>query len=325
MKRGVVFSITAVLVASFFAMLYFSNPGLSLGAKEETARFRVTSIDRFANTFNEYAAQAIRVTTFRSLNGMVQNINTTSTHFPDTSAVKANFTHCMLNGTVRGANCSQSGTAPATLPQRLADLAIQGKTAYNLNVTYNITNVTMRQQFPFHVTVTVNYTYTVRDQFAALSRSNGITEIVSIEGVRDPLFNRYVDAPSITRTNTSANEWNNDTLAVLINKTRYRYHNTSPSFLQRMSNGYDTASACCGIETVLSEATTPITFTGDTVNASGVDHLYYEVEYEGGTADCNTTREVEGLGVDANKIQIDEAHLTNFNVSNDLWKKDCDP
>jgi hypothetical protein len=196
----------------------------------------------------------------------------------------------------------------------------------NLDIAYTITGINVTQSYPFALTVTAAYNYTISDFTASLTKHKQRSFFINVEGIKDPLFQRYHnDARRIQATAIGENDWNNNTLAQFITNRSYRHYNNSPSVFQRFQGAYSATSDCCGIEAVFSADVEPyVTLTGTTENASTIDHYYYGARYGSETFNCSNVPAVENIAPhDSADVQIDESHLVLFNITPANWGDSC--
>ena len=327
-RKGVVFTLLSLVVASFFLIIFSGDVEIPLDQNVNVISFRVNIMDRYRQSFEDFAAHSVRASSYRALQMMAEFAYQWGYHWPDQATFERNFAECMLNGTITPslatANCSGTGAVSTyTLPFMLNQVAALGNSNLSINTTYEIINVTLSQQFAFHVSVDVYMNYTVSDSIARISNNITVSTLVPIEGIREPLsgvFEAFTsnDNRFIKETATKNSEWNQANFTNFVTNREYRYSPFAPSFLNRFLTSFATYnSTCCGIETVLSEdpAIDGVLFLE---NRSYMDWMYFR-DRSSATFPCDEVYSIVWMP----DVQLDQETLASFNITPPDWIISC--
>jgi len=326
-KKGILFTLLSIFISSFFVLVFSSNINLPLDSKVDVVSFRVNALHRYQESWEDYAESALRSSSYRALNLMSEWTNANGISFGSASAFRADFSECLLNGTIANSiqNCSANGPKNnLTLSYWLDNMVNLASSNLSINTTYEVLFVDINQQFPFHVYVDLYLNYTIQDAFSKITRNITVRAITPVEGIRDPLAGAYLSDPDrfIKETSTKESEWNLNNLTSFINNKEYRHHPDAPSFLQRFIAGIQfSSSTCCGIEGVFStNLLLDGSYAGFLENRSYVDYIYIQ-DLAAPSMLCDVVfYPSAGLSPD---VQIDQLHLASFNISTSSWLTTC--
>jgi len=339
-KKGIMFTFVSLMMAAFFITLFSSPIDLPLDAAAGTISFRISLIDRFKQSWEDYAGNALRVSSHRALDGLSQHMRNVRTgpggdmskpFFSSASEFARMFEECLVDGNITRPilqpdpfACPGMGSPDnATLTDWLNEISRISLTELGINTTFIIRNVSIYQKFPFHVFVELNVSYTIQDTFATIARNITLIELVPIGGVTDPLASGILQSGDNVRDiiDTNITSWSAGNLSNFVESLQFRYNNDGPAFLGRYTRNLS-GSSCCGIETVLSDDLDSLGNSYE--NSSYVDYLYFIDQLAGRSIfACNDTFTVINFPILENVVFLDQLHLAAFNVSSDQWRISC--
>lgn len=204
MRRAILFSLTSILLSSFFILLFWSASSPRLDVTSEAVEARVEVIDYFIGSWESYMEDAIRLSARESLMRLTEYVIDDARAIPNLSVVD-NITSCLLfnrtdiNGSGRYGSCLPAGSRQ-TLGNRLDNFTALAKAQLGFETRYRISeNITVEDWAPFEIVLRVELNYTINDTFGFwnVSKSDdGTTDsrlrvVVTTIGLPDPLFARY--------------------------------------------------------------------------------------------------------------------------------------
>ena len=239
-RHGIFYSLTAVLLitAIIFLATLTHQPQSRLSMAPDEIQ-RATSI---MHTLERDAQRAHEIISTRAFLSILTYITNTT---QPVGNVTAAYQEAYLNGTVNGTPIAlmQDTTFPDWLARMNTTLHAQHAT-----LTAQMTNLTLRQDDPWHVTLHATLTYTLRLAHVTYNRTRPLTTRLSIIGLEDPLYTIHSKGripnliiPADTRDiHQLINESYNNSL--------YIPSPLAPSFLQRLED--NTSPSSMGIESI---------------------------------------------------------------------------
>lgn len=322
-RRAVLFSLISVLFSVLFITIFSQQFTSTYEDRIPGSNIRIKVMDVYTRNFETYIDDSVKVSAYRALGGITENL--LSGGFSDRAGFERAFSGCMECDHTNCSNQNVSnlcGLGGYSLKARLDNITDLSSQQLNINTTYNINSISIDQEYPFEVQVTVNISYNVtdnsgKDYYARWSKNKVIVSDISIIGLYEPLG--YYPAgfrQDITRYAGSCdgNEscWNINTVNDFYSQDDFRYYKGAPSYLQRFWDDL-TPSDCCGIETILH----PSAYVNDT-SKSFIEHQYWS-----GTVSCAKGDKMVNLTLGAESISLDEATASRYGVSNSSIEYNC--
>jgi hypothetical protein len=323
-RKGVFFTLMAILVVTF--LLIYQQQGTTaqriIQTETSSTIMRVSVMDRYVSTFEQHAAQSLRIATYVALQNRSREILRTGIPIAD---MNATFAFCLNNATAPHNCLNSSQTINASLDQ-LVRIAREN---LSIETTYRVNNVSITEEQPYTVLATMNISYNVSDAIARFEITRIIRTTVDMEGVMDPayaLHNRTRNVTltrNFTRTTVIDGTFTNTSFLQHYNARAYRVDPNGSTVLQRYRGIFDGNGRCpnnqvCGIESIVHSADLQAAVKADPrlVNWSFVDWQFFNRnKFE---LDCNT-RDIAGMElvkVPDPYLRLDFDHVVNtYNIS----------
>ncbi len=334
-KRGILFSMIAVLLATFFILLFWSASTPRLDTTSGAVETRVTVMDNYVASWDAYIDDATRLSTRAALIAITEQLDA-GTPIASAEQMAANISSCLKYGntTLDAAvfRCVPGGSG-TTFTERLDDFVAIGKEELNIHTNYTLSeNVTVRDWFPFELLISYQLNYTINDSFVQWNRSTQHDVVVNVLGLPDPLFTKYssawltVGSRNFTKFPVPRSLLTRQNLSDLIATEAY-VSNTGVgmTYLQRLgrdlSAEFDPLNIS-GIETLIDPAITQA--HAWPLNRSYTAHQIFADEI----FTCGD--ETLGIIVTAGdfhypKFRFDIPHLADYNMTKDVnyWNHTC--
>jgi hypothetical protein len=317
-KKGVVFTIMAVVLSVFFTILFAARFEQPLDHRTQIIEIRVDMLNAYLMDFFKYAESAGAISGYAGLQGILTDMNTTlpKHYYNQTNEFETNFTYCVITGNLTETKICPNMTNK-TITYYLDNINDLARKRLNIkNLVYSINNITVTQTLDaFALELVINISLNLSDAFANLSNTQVITSLVSINGLQDPLYlingtyNQVINKINITK---SGNWTQSDLQALYYNHTYREYKDLGVSFINRIKGNF--SPGLFGIESIVNHTGPGVNY-GD--NDSLVDYLFWtKTQFS-----CKNPVLVVEINNSAilpapPYIQLDEVHRLNFNISN---------
>ncbi|RME52881.1 hypothetical protein D6783_03655 [Candidatus Woesearchaeota archaeon] len=306
-KRGVVFTMIAISLATLLLALFIWTYTADVQSDLDIINLRVFYLNNFLNDLDEYIELALTVGSRNTLEAM-------STYIKDNGYVadaQLAFHTCFLEGNITpgGPPC---GLAYNNSAQRWLD-EVQRHVADTMKITfeYEFHNVTITQKYPFHLDVTLNATVKLYDVFATWNYTKIYNISMPVEGLTDPgIIKEFSERRIIRRSPREITGiWGVPGLTEMYQNKEYRWFDEAPSFLERYEGNF-TNSSCCGIETLINTST----LVTNKHNRSFTDYqLFKDLNFTCGEEVFSITGFVDP------SFQLDTEHLATFQILATRW------
>lgn len=325
-KKGVVFTIIAIVLAIFFTLIFSARVDKPLNYKTEILETRISLLSDYMSTFFDYAEGTASIAGYSALRGIIINISNASEYDPN---FEAHFSYCIRTGNLTPASICPNMTNQ-TLAYFLDTLRNLGMNELNIKSNYTLNSISINQtpEDAFSIQVTVNITVNITDGYANMSYTRALKSNFSIEGLLDPLYllnGTYNQIISIYQK--LEENWTYTDLQNLYYNHKYRwYRYQGISFLDRVRGNL--VPSYYGIESFVNYTHPGVTSTYD-YNDSMADYQFWL----GNEFNCMaTTLNSEVLGINDSinfplnagfqHFQLDRDHATIF-VSGYLLVSPC--
>ncbi|KYK27087.1 hypothetical protein AYK26_00105 [Euryarchaeota archaeon SM23-78] len=310
-KKGVVFTVLAIVIAVFFTLMFSSKIEKPIDYKTELIEIRIGTLNSYMISFFDYTQGVSSISGYSALRGVIDDIHARNAYNLN---FENQYLYCILTG-----NLTLSDTCPGminrTLPYYLDTIRDMAEQELNIYSNYIINNITVTQVTDaFSIEIIVNLSLYVIDAYANISDTRIVTGSVSIDGIQDPLYMLEGDYnQSIKRTALRKKEgdWNYTDLQQLYANHEYRSYKDGISFINRIKGNF--SPNLFGIESIVNH-THPIVLADYTFNDTMIDYLYWlNVTFE-----CRTPVEVVEIDpaiIAPAGFQLDETHRLSFNIS----------
>jgi len=221
-KKGIVFSMIAILMATLFIVLFSAYTHVPINEKMDAKRSGIERADNYFLNFKSFVQNSIHQSTYEILDYLVVKSG---------DGVNINFTRdfnsCIMDGKIESiaGPCSISGNN-YTMENILNDISSRAAGMYKADSQVTVIDVNVWQETYYELTVNaiVNVKFS-REDYWIWDKDFNITERVSLLGVKDPLMYRY------DKNRTIAN--NGDSLASLSS-----IDGNETIFMEFINNGY---------------------------------------------------------------------------------------
>jgi len=295
----------AAIVISLSLLISFSlYEGISLREKNEVVLARVQSVNDFVEDIERDLQKGITITSIRTLLGIQEYITSEGEYISDTSSI---FLEGFLQGTIQGQSV---GLLVNTTFFDWVEKIQQEAVRIHVNATLSVLNITLAQQDPWTVNVTVLVAMNISDETntAYWTKEQKVSAPISIIGFEDPLY--IVGAQgkvtnTIIPTNMSPLVSGSSVTNLLVhaNNSYYLSSNFSPSYLLRLQGSFN--ASAFGIESVVNIP--ELQANGIPIqDKSAVDSVYFSLQSTTNYRINNTP----------SWFKIDSERLSLYGVSN---------
>lgn len=248
-RRGVFFTIIAVILAGF-AVLSFFELARNSAQHEQAVSTRIETLDNFMTDAKKDFERAVQIGTFRSVLSLAESDVDSGAFIDD---VDAAFSSAMVNATY--GNRSLTSVKNATLMDWKTRVQTQAS-AIGLTLTVTILKTSIQQVSPWTVRGFANATLFLSDDtgLANFTTNYSTSSDVSIIGFEDPLYALNTYGRLTNTINVSPYSdfiVGNDTTNLMLEVTKGYYieHNDSPSYLMRLEGNL--SASPFGIESLV--------------------------------------------------------------------------
>ncbi|MGV8168782.1 MAG: hypothetical protein ACP5N3_01885 [Candidatus Nanoarchaeia archaeon] len=314
-RKGFAYIMTAVFLAGLlFTVFYFENE-YSYRDRQALHQKRIVFMNDFVKGFQQDIDRAVQIASVRALISLEDFVATNGEFLNSTEYY---FKEAVQNGTIEGTpvELMNDSNLNSYLEKTRAITSEIG-----INMTANITNITLSQSNPWNVTVTLDILISITDAGNTAYWNYSLISIseVPIYNLRDPLYSHYTYnrlSNTIRPSNYSnpfVNETNNDT-ANLIAHAEGGYYiesNLSPNFIMRFENNISPNEY--GIESIVDLADLSDQDISVYLDRIKIDYIYFNNLYND-TQEykvCNITNIPDNL-----YLIITTNRISKYNISN---------
>lgn len=279
-KRGIFFTLIAVSLLGIVLFSYSITYSYTLQEQSAVVETRIDAMNSFLKEVDADMVNAIYIVGFRSLVAMTDDIVSSGVFVDD---VETAFEELFMNGSLDGENASLMENN--TFPYWISKI---GEEANNIgmDLSLNVTSVSIAQSSPWAVRITVNSTINISDmkETAMWSQDKNLYSEISIIGFEDPAYTVYTANGVVKRINQTI--YDNNFTSVSTNTTNMRDHvnqtfyanfTGAPSFLMRFEDNFN--SSIYGIESFVDKSEVS-PYHACPTETSSVDTIYWR---------CNTS------------------------------------
>lgn len=323
-RKAIMFSLISVLFAVLFVTIFSRNFDTMYEDRMPGSNIRIKVIDVYTRNFDAYISSSVKVATYRTLDAITVYRRNNSKFFSGFDEFNETFYNCITCGYV---DCTPAGMIPSndckigqyTLKSRLDTITNLSMEQMNIKTEYVINSITISQNHPFEVEISVDISYNVsdgsgEDNYARWEKHEVLTQGVRITGLLDPTG--YINDSGnaykrtiIEYTGLCAFDdrcWNYNTTSQFYNEYSFRSYSNGTSFLQRYWND-NTPSDCCGLETILH----PSDLSPRNMNNSHIDHYYWN-----GTYTCSNGQRILVTTFGPDSVYLDERTNARYGLTN---------
>jgi hypothetical protein len=254
-RKAIMFTVIAVLVSALVLATFFTYYSVPLDVNVDNSKLRIQLVDRYLGQLDSYLSGMLHASgteTLRVTIDVMEGNNSFLGNYSDA------FRSCMLTGKLR-TPWAGDVDCPGSTYFAGRVMYLENFSREKLNIAPNITleSLTLRQDSPWRLAVTLNYTIEVNDSYAYWKVQKSLTEYIDTDGLEDPTYS-IVD-PDLAavkyRMNVSPSDvysWTEQpsTAHNLTLNRRYFAWDGAPDFLGRLSN--DSSPSPNGIVSIVS-------------------------------------------------------------------------
>lgn len=314
-KRGVVFTIIAIVLAVFFTLIFSARVEKPLDYKTEILEIRISVLADYMNTFFDYAEETASIAGYSALQGVISDISTYHRYYDQSDEFETNYTYCIKTGNLTTSKYCPNMTN-STLTHFLDQLRNIAEDELNINSNYTINHVSVNQTTDaFSVEVILNLSVKVNDAYANISDTRVLTSSVPIEGLLDPLYllNGTYNQTIIAYHKPQEN-WTYTDLQQLYDNHAYRKYAKGISFIGRIKGDFS-PSVLYGIESFVNYTHPDVNYNE---SYSMIDYLFWQ-----NITDCSSTNPVIAINDNASfpakgsqYFQLNDWHRLEFSILN---------
>lgn len=307
-KKGMYFTLMTVAFLIIFTFFFMIPSYKRFGERMSSIEMRIDSMNDFIKDLKRDTSRGLYISSYRALMALEGYIIQHGEFLQD---FDKGFREAILNGTINNTNITLM--LFSTFPNWIEN--IQGK-AIKFNIDANITlhDVYVFQNDPWHVTVSANLTFFIRDitEIASWDINETINASISIIGFEDPLYIVYSYGRTTNIINITPFEgnyaykinetWNVSNLLIHTEHSYYTPHPDAPSFLMRFENNLE--SSPYGIESL--------------VNVEELSDLGLEIREGISIVDYHYWDEASGpyrINFTPSWFRLDDTHRAKYNVT----------
>ncbi|MBN2459779.1 hypothetical protein JXB28_05835 [Candidatus Woesearchaeota archaeon] len=325
-KKGLVFTILAIVMTVFFTTMFSSKIETPIDSKASLIEARVSLLDSYMNDFYSYAEGAGSVTGYAAIQGIIQDMSMTRSYKPGFEQEMAN---CTLLGNLTSTKLCP-GMENLTLIKYLDTMKKLAEDFLNIKANYTVNNINITQGLDaFSVELLINITLEIIDDYANLTDTRVVVSPIIITGLPDPLFmlnGTYNQSILQNNLNKKEGDWNYTDLQNLYYNNTYRNYKQGISFIRRIKGDFADMTDYYGLESIVN-----YTRVSYHENHSMIDYLYWRNI----TFPCRSPTSpfpyLVGINGDilpmngAQYFQLDDDHRLSFGINPGNTTRTCTP
>jgi len=303
-KKGVIFTVMAIVIAIFFTVLFSGRVEKPLDYKVPVVETRITVLNGYMNNFFDYAEVTGSISGYSSLQGIITDITVSGYN----ANFESEYLYCMETG-----NLTTSQVCPnminKTIIYYLDSIKTLAEDELNIKSNYVINSISMAQTTDaFSMEVYINLSLDITDVLANLSDTRVMTSTVRLEGIEDPLYivqGTYSNIIRKTSLRRAEGDWKQGDLVQLFNNRTYKNYKDGVSIINRIKGNL--SANVYGIESFVDN-----NLVVYDINDTMVDFWFWDnVKFR-----CDTVIVVINDTIIPNDFQLDDTHRLMFNISN---------
>jgi hypothetical protein len=321
-KKGVFFTLIAVLVVSVLIIAFSSNENFTSKNRVPTISSRVKTSSNFVRNLEQsYVKSSLQTSSHNALDSILLYIEYNRDFLRDEKELNDTFKEVLINGSINGLKLYEgygiSLMNGNTFEYRLNRIEQAAKNFFNLKTDFKKDDIEVaifqtNDTGPWYVGVNLTLEYIVDANVAHWNRTKTFTIFLDLREFNDPLFLVNPTSPSHRKVNATpfnSTEWNIDTLNIHANSGTYRYEPNASNYLSRMFNSAE-VSECCGIESFVNE-----TLCKKVEDKSYVDFCFWSNACDPGTWYGEKLYNITGITKDTYPFKLDAYHVIRYNVT----------
>jgi hypothetical protein len=278
-KKGVFYTITALLLMSVFLFSFLSVTKYKYSTRAVVIETRINTINDFVRDVERDVERALYISSYRAILSMTERITINQTYVDD---VDIRFEELLFNGTYDGEERNFMTNNTFTLwEQRIKQKAEE----LDIVIEFADKNIAVMQDDPWHIKSNLNFTLKIGDvkKTANFTKNYDIKARIPIEFFEDPTYriktNGIIIKPVIIQNNTNFVVGSDTTnLEMHVDETKYVAFQGAPSYLKRLEG--DLTADTNGIESLVNvdELIVNGVTDGKGKKKSIVDYVYFGSE-----------------------------------------------
>ena len=272
-KKGVVFTVLAVVTAIFFTLIFSARIEKPIDYKTTLIETRIGVLNNYMSNFFDYAEGTASISGYSALQGVIQDLNNMKAY---NTNFESQYAYCIITGNLTSSKVCP-GMANKTLTYYLNRIKNIAEEELHTTSDYKINSIDITQTTEaFLIDVIVNLSLNINDTYANISNTLLVTSSVSINQLLDPLYllnGTYNQTIKKTTIKKGEWGWNYTDLQQLYDNHEYRKHGNGTSLINRIKGNFSPNKF--GIESFVNH-TDPNVVLMTTDNHSMVDYLFWQ-------------------------------------------------
>lgn len=295
-KRGIFFTISAILIISVLAVSYVFYSTLK---DREDVRDRVSTMNNYMLSLEKDLSRQIYISGFRMIFVMEKKITETGEYLTD---LNSSANELFFNGTL---NAEAEEIMLGATFQDIMNTISTNSEKMNVIVDFSSPEIEITQVDPWNVKIifTSHLKMSDEENLASWDKQERVEAYISVENFEDPLY--VLSTNSLVTNNitkTPYGTFNLSTFSIHALNSYYKASTKAPSFLDRIEGNAGASEN--GIESFvnlaeLSAQSLPIT------EKSTVDYIYFSSQNP-------ASQQIEGM---PSWFRIDSNHLADYNLT----------
>ncbi len=323
-KKGVFFTLIAVLVVSVLIIAFSSNENFTSKNRVPTISSRVKTSSNFVRNLEQsYIKASLQTSSHNALNSILLYIERNRNFLENEKELNDTFKEVLINGSIKGLKLYEgygiSLMNGNTFEYRLNRIEQASKNFFNLRTDFKKEDIEVdifqtNDTGPWYIGINLTLEYSVDADVAYWNRTKTFTIFLDLRDFNDPLFLVNPTSPAhrkINATPFNSTEWNVDTLRIHANSGTYMYEPNASSYLFRFFNSTE-FSECCGIESFVNE-----TLCKKVEDKSYVDFCFWSDACDSGTMYGEKLYNITGITNETYPFKLDAYHVARYNVLNE--------
>ncbi|MFP4567796.1 MAG: hypothetical protein ACLFN8_02535 [Candidatus Woesearchaeota archaeon] len=281
-KKGIVFTILALVISSFILIMFFYMIELPSDHSVEVTRMKVRTVNNFLGQADDLIRTQAVISSRQSINHMLREMYSDSdflANFDD------EFVNCLESGEFDGGTtCGPFSNLKELIEDNLSSFLSEN---VGLNADFLISDISLNQSMPWALDLFFSVNIVIEDDLFFWNITENISEQISVLGFKDPAQvvvdssmsshkpNNFVDIPEIKMNKLYRNlsgDWleSPSTLSGLTRSGSYfESSDYGVSFLDRLRGNFTTSDL--GIVSVY-----PVIYVGNSPFRSGASSLDWQ-------------------------------------------------
>jgi len=275
-KKGVFFTILAIALLSLFLVSYTIS---SFAQNREGVNKRIKTMNAFVSSLEEDIPRKLYIAGYRTLFVIEEDVIKNGTYIAN---INSTFSQAFFTGVINAKDYTvpdefgQPGMLFGAIFSDIEEKINEKANALNIDVNFTNPNVSISQDDPWHVRVSLKSNLIIKDRgnLALWNKSAEYYVYIPIGNFEDPIYTINTNAKVVNKFVRNTNPLPLSTVALLdhAENSYYINHTDAPNFLQRLEG--DLSANPNGIESLVN--THELSNQGITpIEKCVIDYIYF--------------------------------------------------